>query len=51
VPQADRAPGAYQPVVDVDRVLGRDVQLVAEFAEVTEASSSRDRGPWMLICA
>jgi hypothetical protein len=37
VAQAERFAGGDQALVDVDRLLGRDVQLVAELAEVRDA--------------
>jgi hypothetical protein len=82
VAQADRLAGGDQAIVDVGRLLGGDVQLVAELAQVgdahaqrareadvdlravrngkasfersavvTDCMSSRERGPWTLICA
>ena len=41
--QADVRAGLDEPVVDVRRLLGRDVELVAELAEVRDADAQHAR--------
>ena len=45
VPQAHRPPGLHQPVVHVNGLLGRDVQLVAELAQVGDPDAEHPREP------